>query len=181
MAFDIATSTGVAFGLAGKTPRATTIDLGKRGKSEAARFAKAMQVTRHLLEKYEPDHVFYEAAIGGPKASAFLIGLAACVTGTVADMGIPVREARIQSVRKHFLGKHLVAKDFPGLDARAARDAIKQRVIGRCNQLGWRPRSDDEADALAIWDFGCATLRAAQSVPTGGLFGAEHFTERAGK
>tara|TARA_R110000868_G_scaffold237132_9_gene491631 strand:- start:37097 stop:37624 length:528 start_codon:yes stop_codon:yes gene_type:complete len=170
MAFDIATHTGVAFGHAGKTPRATTFDLSKRGNSDAARFAKAIQLTRHLLEKYEPDQVFYEAAIGGPKASAFLIGLAACVTGTAADMGVKVQEARIASVRKHFLGKHLTARDFKTLDAKGARAAIKQAVIARCNQIGWQPRTDDEADAMAIWDFGCASLRAAQSVPVGGLF-----------
>ena len=170
MAFDIATSTGVAFGLAGKTPRATTIELGKRGATQAARFAKAIQMTRHLVRKYEPDHVFFEAAIGGAHANAFLIGLAACVTGTVADEGVLVQEARIQSVRKHFLGKHLTAKDFPGLSAKDSRQEIKQRVIARCNQIGWQPRTDDEADAMAIWDYGCATLRAAQSVPLGGLF-----------
>ena len=37
LAFDIATSTGVAWGVAGETPRATTVDLGK-GLSDAKRF-----------------------------------------------------------------------------------------------------------------------------------------------
>ena len=92
------------------------------------------------------------------------------MTGTVADEGVLVQEARIQSVRKHFLGKHLTARDFPSLSAKDSRLEIKQRVIARCNQIGWQPRSDDEADAMAIWDYGCATLRVAQSVPLGGLF-----------
>lgn len=170
MAFDIATHTGVALGLAGGTPRATTIDLSRGGKSQAARFAKAIRSTRRLLDRYQPDHVFYEAAIGGMHANAFLIGLAACVTGAVADAGIPVSEVRIQSVRKHFLGKHLTKKDFPHLKEAAARAAIKQQVIGRCTALGWTPQNDDEADSLACWDYGCAQLRVAQARPAGGLF-----------
>lgn len=170
MALDIATHTGVAFGVAGKSPRATTYVFGKAGGDHHARFAKAMGITRNLIERYEPDHVFFEAPIGGEKANAFLIGLAACITGTVAECGVPVTRAPVQSVRRHFLGKHLVKKDFPGMTATQARDAIKQRVIGRCTVLGWKPKNSDEADALAIYDYGCATLRAAHTMPAGGLF-----------
>jgi hypothetical protein len=167
MALDIATSTGVAFGVAGKSPRATTYVFGKAGGSQEARFAKAMGITRNLIERYEPDHVFFEAPIGGEKANAFLIGLAACITGTVAECGVPVMRAPVQSVRKHFLGKNLVKKDFPGLTETQARAAIKQRIIGRCTALGWRPRNDDEGDAMAIWDYGCGRLRVANSMPAG--------------
>jgi len=167
MAFDVATQTGVAFGVAGKVPRATTYVFGKSMGDHPVRFAKAMRAVSTLMERYEPDHVFFEAPIGGEKANAFLIGLTACITGTVASYGVPVERAPVQSVRKHFLGKHLVKKDFPGMSEAQARGAIKQRVVGRCTALGWTPKNDDESDAMAIWDYGCGRLRVANAMPEG--------------
>lgn len=170
MAFDIATHTGVAFGTVGETPRSTTIDLGQ-GKSQALRFAKAIRTTKHLITRYKPDLIVYEAPIGGKYTSHFLVGLAACVTGQAA---IECRKAPekldIGTVRKHFLGRNVTTRDFPGLNKKQAKAAIKQAVIGRCTMLGWKVDSDDAADACACWDYACATYCNAQSAPLGGLF-----------
>lgn len=169
MAFDIATRCGVAFGTAGGTPRATAVDLGK-GFSDAERFAKVIGATRRLLERFEPDLVAFEEAVGGPKTSHFLVGIAACFQGQAAAMGYRPRPVPIATVRKHFLGKHLTAQHFPGLSKGRARLAIKRQVVARCTALGWEVKDDDEADACAIWDYACATWGRAQARPVGGLF-----------
>ena len=169
MAFDIATSTGVALGRPGSAPRTTTVNLGG-GKSEAMKFAKAIAMTRELVGKYRPDLVVYEAPVAGPKTSHFLVGAAACVLGQVCDLGVRCEQVHMAAVRKHFVGRNLRIADFPGKSPTAAKKAMKQVVIDRCYLLGWQVRTDDEADAVACWDYACATYARAQVAPAGGLF-----------
>lgn len=40
-----------------------------------------------------------------------------------------------------------------------SRDKLKLATIGRCQQLGWSPQSDDEADALGLLDSWLTELR----------------------
>ncbi len=169
LTFDIATSTGVAWGTAGETPLATTHDLGK-GLSDAKRFAKVIEIAGDHIETYQPDLVAYEAPVAGKHANHLLIGLVGCVAGVAASYGHDPVKIDIGSYRKHFLGKHYIKRDFPTLKDAAARKAIKQLVIDRCELLGWSPDNDDEADAMALWDYAAAKARGHQSVPAGGLF-----------
>ena len=169
MSFDIATHTGVAVGRVGETPRATAINLGV-GKSQGARYAKAVHSARYLLAKHNPDLIVYESPIGGKNTSQFLVGLSACFVAEIHLAKKPYHKLNIATVRKHFLGRHFTVRDFPGLSQMKAKAAIKQQVIGRCELLGWPVRNDDEADAMACWDFACATYGNGQSAPLGGLF-----------
>ena len=169
MAFDIAGRTGIAYGRAGETPRATAIDLGKH-LSEGKRFSRMIRATNELLSKYRPDLVVYEAPIGGPRTSHFLVGIAACFTGEATRLGFEPKEINLASVRKHFLGKHLTTKSFPGKSKGQVRSEIKRSVVARCYALGWTVRDDDEADACALWDYASATYGRAQAAPVGGLF-----------
>ena len=169
LAFDIAGRTGIAYGSAGGNPRATAVDLGK-GRSEAVRFAKMIETTQFMLDRYKPDLVVYEAPIGGPRTSHFLVGIAACFTGQARLMGYDPKACSIASIRKHFLGKNLTSRDFPGWTKAKVRTEIKRQVIARCHLLGWPVRDDDEGDAVSLWDYAGATFGRAQSKPTGGLF-----------
>lgn len=169
MAWDLAGRTGVAYGRAGETPRATTVDLGK-ARGEAARLAEVIRATRGLLERMRPEILVYEAPVGGPKTSHFLVAVAGCFVGQATLMGYAPVSVSIGAVRRHFLGKALAARDFPGLSKARAREAIKNAVVARCGALGWKPRTDDEADAMALWDYACATLARGQAAPLGGLF-----------
>lgn len=168
VALDIATQTGIAVGSPGGKPKAWSVDLGK-GRGEDARFSKALVLTHELIERYRPDLIAVEAAIGGKFASAFLIGVVACVRGVAANRGVPVRSYTSGSVRKHFLGRALAKRDFPSLKPAAATKAIKGEVIARCRLLGWEVADDNAADACALWDFACATA-GFQTAPSGGLF-----------
>lgn len=170
LAFDVATKTGVAFGEAGGKPRAWAVDLG-RGGAEELRLARAIKMTAAYCDKFKPDVVAVEAPVGGKDANALLIGLAACVKGEAARRGCRVVEYFPASVRKHFLGKALTARDFPGRSKAAAKGAIKGAVIARCQLLGWEIEQGDAADAAALWDFACAKeSRAHQMTSIGGVF-----------
>lgn len=155
LAFDLATSTGVALGHAGQTPRAWSVDLGKE-RGHAARFSKALRMVRLLTDDFKPDLIAVEAPVGGPKTSHFLVGLSACVTGEAMNQGVRCEKFAINEIRKHFLGKHLTVKHFPHLKSHQAKAEIKRSVMNRCALLGWHVPNDDAADAAALWDYACA-------------------------
>lgn len=167
LAFDIATQTGVAFGRPGEKPITKVIDLGS-GRSDAARFAKALRMAEGFIEARKPDLVAVEAPIG-PGSSTVLVGLYACVVAQAVKMGCKVERYQVQSIRKHFLGKALTSKDYPGLTKAESRAEIKRVVMVRCRMLGWPVDTDDEADAIALWDYAIAKAGKAASMP-GGLF-----------
>ena len=170
LALDIATQTGIAIGNSGEVPESWSVDLGK-GRSEGARFSKSLSLTHCLIRDHSPDLIAVEAAIGGPNTSHFLVGLLACVRGCAFNRGIPVEVCSIGGIRKHFLGKNLTVRDYPGMTKAQARTQIKSEVMKRCKLLGWEAADDDAADAAALFDFACANFaRGYQAAPSGGLF-----------
>jgi Holliday junction resolvasome RuvABC endonuclease subunit len=170
LAFDVASTTGVAVGEAGGKPRAWAVNLG-RGGEEPPRLAKAIRMTAAYCEKFKPDVVAVEAPVGGKDANALLVMLAGCVMGEAARHGCKVVVYFPATVRKHFLGKALTSRDFPGKSKAAAKGAIKGAVIARCKMLGWEIEGGDAADAASLWDFACAMQSRAHQVATvGGLF-----------
>jgi hypothetical protein len=172
LAFDLATKTGIAFGRVGGKPSTASVYLGK---NDAERWAKAISYCASMIESVSPDLVIVESAVGGAKASAFLIGLVACVTGEATRRGVPVKSYFPATVRKHFLGKALTARDFPSKSTTAARAAVKAAVVNKCRQLGWDVQDDNAADAAALWDFACSQVSLDHQMKTmTGLFTAEN-------
>lgn len=169
LALDIATRTGVAFGEAGAIPKAVTVDLGKAG-SQPARQARLLRLTRETIARFHPDLVVFEAAVGGPKTSHFLVGLTAIVVAQSTDLGLVPVSLHRASVRKFFLGRDPKVSDFEGLSPAHAKLEIKRLVIARCHALGWEPADGDQADAMALWAFACATRAGMTLPPPGGLF-----------
>ena len=170
LAFDVASVTGVAVGDTGGKPRAWAVQLG-RGGSEVDRLAKAIRMTAAYVEKFRPDLVAVEAPVGGRDANALLIGLVACVKGEAARQGVRVVEYYPASIRKHFMGKALAARDFPGKSKAASKAAIKGAVMARCRLLGWDVETGDAADAAALWDYALALeSRSHQVSSLPGLF-----------
>lgn len=169
VALDVATKTGICVGDSGAEPRAWSVNLGE--PPDDRRFSQALQLTQSLIAEHSPDLIVAEAAIGGPKASAYLIGLIACVRGCAWNRGVRFELAHLSAVRKHFVGKALTTKHYPHLTQAAAKRAIKVEVMRRCHLVGWKPDTDDEADAMATWDWACATFaKGYHAKPQGGLF-----------
>ena len=167
LALDLATTTGLAFGSAQSAPVTWAVDLGK---GDAKKFAKAMQMTKAAIERYQPDLIAIEAPVGGPKTSHFLVGLVACVEGMAEWMKVPTEKHNIASVRKHFLGQAPQLRDFKGNRAQQQKQ-VKGMVMNRCRALGWAVAGDDQADAAAIWDYAMSLRRADHALRTvGGLF-----------
>lgn len=173
LAMDIALRTGLAFGGVRDEngvllpPMTKVIDLDT-GRNEARRLAKAARMARGFIEARKPDFVALECPIG-PKASGILWMLYGVIQAQVELMGVEQATYQVSSIRKHFLGKHLTTRDYPGLTKDEARREIKKVVINRCRALGWQVDTDDEADACALLDYALAKKGAA-TTPAGGLF-----------
>jgi hypothetical protein len=67
-----------------------------------------------------------------------ICGVVALCTGT------KLASVDVQRARKNFLGY------------RPAKGSGKSAVALRCSQLGWKPANNNESDAAAIWEYGCA-------------------------
>tara|TARA_R110002072_G_scaffold49433_4_gene134364 strand:- start:15426 stop:15992 length:567 start_codon:yes stop_codon:yes gene_type:complete len=179
---DVATNTGIAVGNSSDKPKCWSVNLGepnRAGKMSKAdkdrldnrRFSNVLKLTHGLIETHKPDLIVIEAFIGGMNASAYLIGLVACIRGCAFNQGVKCELVFPATTRKHFIGKAKTSKDFPGLKPAKAKLAIKQEVKARCEQMKWVIPDLDAADAAATWDWACAThARQYQAKPSGGLF-----------
>lgn len=179
LAFDLATSTGVAVGSPGDTPVWATVDLGKR-LPDAQKFSRAIRMVQHFVQQHRPDVIAIEGSAGGAVRSEFLTGLVACVKGAASLYGVEVEAHNIGAVRAHFCGRHITsqAAEFRHLPAnqrkRAARGAAKAAVMGKCHALGWPVSDDNQADACALLDFALSRRSRSHQIATiGGLFGGK--------
>lgn len=158
LALDLATRTGFASGAPGAVPRSGFLKLkdAEDAQSRAARNLGCF--LRDELSVTRPDLVVYEAAM---PAGAMLNAGNASVTADMAWMlvgaveavcgcyGVRTIAANVQTVRKHFTGKARYD----------SREAAKLAVVKRCHVLGLMRRSqrdDNQADALAVWDWAVA-------------------------
>ena len=169
LAFDTAIKTGVCFGEAGSRPRAWTVDLGKAGWD--IRFARALRMVERYVNEFNPNIVAVEGPAAGGYQNPDLIILTGLVRAQAAKMGKRPVVYMANSVRKHFLGKALKAKDFPGKSHGAAKAAIKAQVIARCRLLGWDIDDPDAADAASLWDYALSLeSRSHQMTSLPGMF-----------
>jgi len=65
--------------------------------------------------------------------------------------------AALHSLRCHIESPATVRKHFVGNGRPTDPKAV---VMARCKQLGWRVDDDNQADALATWDYARSILRA---------------------
>lgn len=72
---------------------------------------------------------------------------------------VDCHEANNASVRKHFIGK-----------GRGKRADLKAMTIQACQDKGWGPQNDDEADALALLDYAAHLFKMKTPWPSGPLF-----------
>ncbi len=181
LALDVATKTGVCVGVPGANrPRAWTVDLGKSPIQR--KLSNALVMTQGLITAHKPDLIVIEAPIGGQKVNASLIKMVGCIEGCAFNRGVKTHSVSLATVRKRFLGKAFTKRDFPHLSEKDARVAVKRLVVDRCRLIGWEPENDDEADAMALWDWGMAEMvKSYQTPPPGGLFTGASGLEAAAR
>lgn len=157
LALDLATAFGAAWGPLGGPPRVTSGRFAGSGAKHAHVGAEAVRWLNGFLAINPPSHVFIErphlASIArghtGFDVIYRLLGLAFTVQAVAYLRGVPdTRLVKVEDVRKHFLGT-------AGLKG----DEAKRWTQRRCAELGWEHKNADEADALAIWSYGCEQIR----------------------
>jgi hypothetical protein len=145
--------TGICWGRIGDTPTFSSIKPGRNASDDTAmRELGEWLITWTRANK--PNHIFYEAPLLRGKFDVpILRDLAGFVRGICAMKRIPARIAHVNSVRKAFLGSGIPQEP-------------KQQALAMCCALGWRPSNEDEADAGAVWWWGCLQVKphAAQII-----------------
>lgn len=149
LALDLAAQTGFAVGKHGSEPFFGTINL--EGQRPGIRFLQLGREITGLIKQYGPTEIAIEEAYVGKKLTGkglmTLFGYRAVALMVAENNGIKSTLTVPSKVRSHFLGNGL-----GGL----RRDDAKRAIIHQCKVLGWKPNNDDEADALALWDFRCS-------------------------
>lgn len=129
--------------------------LGSEFTSRGKTYCKLWDCLEELHSLHRIEHMFFEepmnagAMQGGTNIDSLrvLAGLAAHAESWADGMGLrSVQAVNVSTWRKHFIGSQKRG---------SKRATLKDLTIERCEQLGFKPRRDDEADALGILDYGC--------------------------
>ena len=156
---DLATSTGWAR-LRGDEITYGTYRLPSTGK-DLGRFLVPFHDWLMLFAQ-GADHVFFEAPYSGKSQDAArkLFALAAMTEYVCHKLEVNCWDENISTVTKHFCGR-----------CPPRRDEKKALTIWTCKAMGWNPKNDDEADALALLHLAVHKLRLKVKLPVGGVFG----------
>lgn len=174
LALDLATECGFCLGRAGQAPSRVGAARLKRPAEDHGVLGRNLGcLIRDLSAFGMPDMVVIEAAMHAAAKSekgngGFSVETAWLLVGAVYGFcgphGIPVREANVQTVRKHFTGRA----------RHGSRDDAKRAVVQRAHVLGLLPKTsknDNTADAIAVWDWACATFARRTAARPLHLFG----------
>lgn len=147
--------TGICEGRPGQSPRFTSIAFGRKddGFFDAEARAIGWIAERLFVEEDLRDvRMVIEAPLerdstGGSNIQAILAnyGLCKAIGGFAQRRGVMVLTAKVQTVRKHFIG---YGGGFPG-----QKDQAKKEVRRVCQALGWNPPNLDTSDAGALWHW----------------------------
>lgn len=149
-------STGWAYWNASSDlPSYGTWELGSAFTPNGATYCKLHQQMSDLHRLCKFEHLFFEEPINPAKLQGHtnietlrvLSGLAAHAESFGEAMGMrTINAVNLSSWRATFIGKQKRG---------TKRATLKDLSIERCHQLGWKPKNDDEADALGLLDYAC--------------------------
>lgn len=162
---DVATSTGVCFGRVGEKPQF----LSQRFKGDDTDFMgiveaveAAMVWTIGFIKTVRPDYLVIEAPLeftpsaGTARTTIKLTSLAINIAAVAKAKSVPVRFAKVSTVRRTLLG--------PG-GGGLKGDHGKREVMRFCRAAGWEPATHDQSDAGAVWWFMGRELRPQIAQP----------------
>lgn len=161
LALDVASTMGLCEGRPGETPCFDVIRLARPDDDPQDVFARAIKWAADRMYAAKPDRLYIEAptqslVMGGrtnARTILILYGLYATIAGVARAKGVMVREGKVQTIRKHFIGHG----NLKGPEA-------KRKVAETCRMLGWAPPNNDAADAGALWHWACSQV-APKLVP----------------
>ena len=146
LALDLATKTGWAFGEMDAEPEYGTLELPGGSKNLGPFLHTFSNWLDAALHKMIPEYIVYELPVlpktTNPTTVIKLNSLAGHTELLAHLSKIHCRGARNSTVMKHFTG-----------NGGGKRDDRKARCINACLNRGWEPEDDNQADALAIWDY----------------------------
>ena len=167
LALDIATVTGFAYGPVPNAPPPTALEVASgapapkpwsgihRMAPPGASVADVMlgfdRFATELIALAKPRVLVFEAPLlktgnSNITTARKLLGMAAWCEALAKRAGVGmIREAHNQTVKRHFA---------------AHGRATKEQIIAECRGRGWEVCDDNEADALALWDYGAYCLTA---------------------
>ncbi|NJM13397.1 MAG: hypothetical protein HC889_17365 [Synechococcaceae cyanobacterium SM1_2_3] len=117
----------------------------------------AARITHVIIEK--PLNVYAHAGFQGTKArkdpdlAAALMGFVVVAETAARKAGCQCFTVAPETVRAGFLGR-----------GRGKPKDPKTAVTVACRQMGWKPRDDNQADALATWFYSKRALEASRSL-----------------
>lgn len=171
-------ASGYAYGLPGQKPKSGTIRLDS-GFSNGRKFATLEGRVRNIIGVYEIDAVFIEAPYIQTDPKRFDIqvvrlgyGYQAAILMACEKEGIgPERITLVEPTvwRKFALGRGNAPKDVrPHKDG---REWLKHEAVKKCDARGWPIKSQDEAEACLIWEYGCEQIEPSVTLNRMPLFG----------
>lgn len=175
LALDLATVTGWAEGVPGApTGTSGSFRLAPPGASAGERYDALFAWLWTRLSAFRPALIIYEApavpmhmrGATNIDTTAFLMGLPAIVEQVAHRKGVyRVRKANVQDVRAHFIGgRGFIYRGRPITGRRNLKShEAKHCVIERCRELGLEPADDNEADAIALWNYAAAMADPARA------------------
>lgn len=136
-------------------PRYGSVQLGSEYTCDGRTYVKLHQVLSDLrmtVSKFEA--IYFEEPINPAQLTGHtnidtlrvLSGLAAHTLSFSYALSIRAQAVNITSWRRFFVGK---------MPRGTKTKEWKDYAIERCQQYGWKPRTNDEGDALGILDYAC--------------------------
>ena len=163
LALDLATTTGWAYGNPEDGLSPTILEstsrvapppysygskiIGRSAWPDGRIFDAAETYLNDLITIHNPSVLVYEAPFVGKSEKLAVPFRLLNLAGLAEKLGYQreiarVFSANVSTVRKHFIGHGRL----PGGEA-------KDAVIARCKAIGWDPKTEDAADALAVLDY----------------------------
>lgn len=165
LALDISTHCGFAY-RAGEDDKPVhgVWELGSGGNHGRYFSCLANELEIWLRSVLRPELVVMEAPLphqaakvqgNHPRTVRVLLGLAAIVEMVCHEQAVKCEEANVIDVRQAVLGRQPPA------------GKAKEAVMAFCNTMGWKPASDDAADALMLLEYRQCLARRAELVARG--------------
>jgi hypothetical protein len=160
LALDLANKTGFAIGEPFSVPRSGMVTLKRSDEARARAMGNLIAWLQEQWKGAKPALVVREAPFpleafrkrhNSQAAAELAYGLHGVLEGMCDRFNVRLESVHPATARKHFIGRANAGE----------RSTTKATVVARCHVLRLMPKDcfdDNRADALAVWDWACATF-----------------------